>query len=188
MWWQSLSAGPSFSPMYFIMTSLRSSIRALPSISCRERSTLSAEGHITSTSSQINSIKMTKVTWMWKFQSDFPGAWRLRESLFYQATARYSTMSENQCGRKLVVCWPLNGTKKTEFNTHMFPEQLNVRAKSLGISLLDKPYNIINWPGRSIIPWTLLVLFHVVRACCWASCCRVWGWEKEKTNQTNTFN
>lgn len=34
MWWQSLSAGPSFSPMYFIMTSLRNSIRALPSISC----------------------------------------------------------------------------------------------------------------------------------------------------------
>lgn len=44
MWWQSLSAGPSFSPMYFIMTSLRSSIRAVPSISCGERNMLSAGG------------------------------------------------------------------------------------------------------------------------------------------------
>lgn len=37
MWWQSLSAGPSFSPMYFMMMSLRSSIRALPSISWGDR-------------------------------------------------------------------------------------------------------------------------------------------------------
>lgn len=36
MWWHSLSAGPSFSPMYFMMMSLRSNISALPSISCRE--------------------------------------------------------------------------------------------------------------------------------------------------------
>lgn len=35
MWKVSLSAGPSFKPMYFIMVSLRSSSRALPSISCR---------------------------------------------------------------------------------------------------------------------------------------------------------
>ncbi len=36
MWWQSLSAGPSFRPMYFITMSLLSNIRALPSISCRQ--------------------------------------------------------------------------------------------------------------------------------------------------------
>ncbi len=34
MWWQSLRAGPSFNPMYFIIMSLRKSIKALPSISC----------------------------------------------------------------------------------------------------------------------------------------------------------
>lgn len=34
MWWHNFSAGPSFSPMYFIIMSLRSSIRAFPSISC----------------------------------------------------------------------------------------------------------------------------------------------------------
>lgn len=34
MWKESLSAGPSFSPMYFIIMSLRSRSRALPSISC----------------------------------------------------------------------------------------------------------------------------------------------------------
>lgn len=37
MWWQSLSAGPSLSPMYFMMMSLRSNISALPSISWGER-------------------------------------------------------------------------------------------------------------------------------------------------------
>ncbi len=34
MWWQSLRAGPSFNPMYFMIMSLRKSIKALPSISC----------------------------------------------------------------------------------------------------------------------------------------------------------
>lgn len=34
IWNVSLSAGPSFRPMYFIMVSLRSNNRALPSISC----------------------------------------------------------------------------------------------------------------------------------------------------------
>ncbi len=34
MWWQSLRAGPSFNPMYFIIMSLLKSIKALPSISC----------------------------------------------------------------------------------------------------------------------------------------------------------
>lgn len=34
MWWHNFSAGPNFRPMYFIIMSLRSSIRAFPSISC----------------------------------------------------------------------------------------------------------------------------------------------------------
>lgn len=34
MWWHNFSAGPSFRPMYFMIISLRSSIRAFPSISC----------------------------------------------------------------------------------------------------------------------------------------------------------
>lgn len=33
MWWHNFSAGPSFRPMYFMIMSLRSSIRAFPSIS-----------------------------------------------------------------------------------------------------------------------------------------------------------
>lgn len=37
MWWHSLRAGPSFRPMYFMIMSLRRSIRALPSISCGGR-------------------------------------------------------------------------------------------------------------------------------------------------------
>lgn len=59
MWWQSLSAGPSFSPMYFMMMSLRSSIRALPSISWGEgRRELSVSGHSTNTSCMNNSVKI----------------------------------------------------------------------------------------------------------------------------------
>lgn len=38
MWKVSLSAGPSFKPMYFIIMSLRSNRRALPSISWRRKS------------------------------------------------------------------------------------------------------------------------------------------------------
>lgn len=40
MWWQSLRAGPNFSPMYFMIMSLRKSIKALPSISCGKQSIL----------------------------------------------------------------------------------------------------------------------------------------------------
>lgn len=40
MWWQSLRAGPNFSPMYFMIISLRKSIKALPSISCGKQSIL----------------------------------------------------------------------------------------------------------------------------------------------------
>lgn len=39
MWWHSFSAGPSFRPMYFMIMSLLSSIRAFPSISCRKQRT-----------------------------------------------------------------------------------------------------------------------------------------------------
>lgn len=35
MWWHSFSAGPSLRPMYFMIMSLRSNIRAFPSISCK---------------------------------------------------------------------------------------------------------------------------------------------------------
>lgn len=37
IWWHSLRAGPSFRPMYFMIMSLRSSIKALPSISCKQK-------------------------------------------------------------------------------------------------------------------------------------------------------
>lgn len=48
----------------------------------------------------------------------------------------------------------------------MLPEELNVRAESLGIGLLNKPYDIINGPGRRVVPGSLLVLFQMV----WARC------------------
>lgn len=60
-----------------------------------------------------------------------------------------------------------------KYNTHMFPEEFNVRAESLGVCLLNEPYDVIHRPGTSIIPRTLLVLFQMVWACRWAGCCQV---------------
>lgn len=58
-----------------------------------------------------------------------------------------------------------------KYNTHMFPEEFNVRAESLGVCLLNETYDVIHWPGSSVVPRTLLVLFQMVWACRWAGCC-----------------
>lgn len=34
----------------------------------------------------------------------------------------------------------------------VFPEQIDMWAESLGISLLDKSYDVIDSPGRSVVP------------------------------------
>lgn len=165
MWWQSLRAGPSLSPMYFMMISLRSSISALPSISWGERKSVSKYGNVCWTGLYDRQFLSEQFNqWL------NPGDWMLKESLFnfdvkmlslfyisYLLHILYKGRGNLSIWTPTQVCIPR--VKVKPVRTHVLPEEIDVRAQRLRIGLLNEPYDVVHWPGGGVIHWTVLVLF-----------------------------